>query len=142
MFFLSIAFFDLRLEYAYVFCNLRVFLGWSCICKYHPHCWRLNPSKTFFRFITNLSIFRIIYSLQNVKSVLILKAMVTQCLDVAILPVNMQWYRVYADWKVRENHIKITWSLESQGKSGNLKKMLCLVRESQGIFFPNIWNEN
>ena len=30
--------------------------------------------------------------------------------------------RVYADWKVRENHIKITKSLESQGKSGNWKK--------------------
>ena len=27
--------------------------------------------------------------------------------------------RVYVDWKVRENHIKITKSLESQGKSGN-----------------------
>ena len=31
--------------------------------------------------------------------------------------------RVYADWKVRENHIKITKSLESRGKSGNLKKI-------------------
>ena len=30
--------------------------------------------------------------------------------------------RVYADWKVRENHIEIILSLESQGKSGNWKK--------------------
>ena len=34
------------------------------------------------------------------------------------------WYRVYADWKVRENHIKITNNLEGQGKSGNLGKNL------------------
>ena len=51
---------------------------------------------------------------------------------------NNSHNRVYADWKVRENHIKITFSLQSQGKSGNWKKMLYLVKESQGKFVVQI----
>ena len=47
---------------------------------------------------------------------------------------------MYADWKVRENYIKTTVSLESQRKSGNFEKMLCLVRESQGTFFVKIFD--
>ena len=37
---------------------------------------------------------------------------------------------------MQSGNIKITKSLESQGKEVNWKKMLCLVKESQGIFLP------
>ena len=43
--------------------------------------------------------------------------------------------RVYAVWKVKENSIKISKGLESQGKSGKVRdfeEKMCLVRESQG----------
>ena len=40
--------------------------------------------------------------------------------------------RVYADWKVRENHIKITKSLESQGKSGKVREFEKNVVPGQG----------
>ena len=40
--------------------------------------------------------------------------------------------RVYADWKVRENHIKITKGLESQGKSGKVREFGKNVVPGQG----------
>ena len=49
---------------------------------------------------------------------------------------------MYADWKVRENHIKITKSLESQGKSGKVREFEKNVVPGQGksgkFFCPNI----
>ena len=41
-------------------------------------------------------------------------------------------YRVYADWKVRENHIKISKSPESQGKSGKVREFEKDVVPGQG----------
>ena len=40
--------------------------------------------------------------------------------------------RVYADWKVKENHIKITKSLESWGKSGKVREFEKNVVPGQG----------
>ena len=39
---------------------------------------------------------------------------------------------MYADWKVRENHIKITKSLEGQGKSGKVREFEKNVVPGQG----------
>ena len=39
---------------------------------------------------------------------------------------------MYADWKVRENHIKNTKSLESQGKSGEVRESEKNVVPGQG----------
>ena len=47
-------------------------------------------------------------------------------------PQKIVFYRVYADWKVRENHIKITKSLESQGKSGKVREFKKNVVPGQG----------
>ena len=39
----------------------------------------------------------------------------------ANLEKKIEQYRVSTNWKVRENHIKIKVSLESQGKSGKVR---------------------